>query len=53
MEKQSCDTDKMEVYYREFDDLSSLNEWILEAVEKENIISINYCENKHCIYFWM
>ncbi len=43
----------MKIYYREFEDLTDLNEWVKEAVEKENVIIINYVGCKHCMYFWM
>jgi hypothetical protein len=42
----------MKVYYKEFEDLESLNEWIRLAVEEKDVISINYADGKHCMYFW-
>ena len=42
----------MKVYYKEFEDLSDLNEWIRMAVNKEDVISISYVDGKHCLYFW-
>lgn len=39
------------IYYKEFDDLLELNEWI-EVIGKSNVININYVQNKHCLYFW-
>ena len=39
----------MKVYYKEFTSLTDLNEYICYKLELENIISINYVAEKHCM----
>lgn len=43
----------MKIYYNEFEDLESLNEYVSGWIMIENIISISYINNMHCIYYWL
>jgi len=40
------------VSYREFEDLTALNEWIADGGVDVISIKYNYTDGKHCMYFW-
>lgn len=42
----------MKIFYKEFDSLEELNEYVRLTVETQDVISINYFDCRHCMYFW-